>query len=136
MARAGYLALVLGRWISLPFEMRSASARLNACKPSAGCPQSEAVERKLEAVRLTGALLDAHAASGNADDAFAAAAKASLPLLLAAYGATCSPADRALLAALQRIDSMAAPTAGGGGDGNDDAPSAATVSQGPLAATG
>jgi hypothetical protein len=43
---------------------------------------------------------------------FAVRAAAAVPLLLAAYGATMSRADRALLAALREVDSMASSVSG------------------------
>lgn len=87
-----------------------------------GAPPSEAAQQKAAVAGLAASLLQAHAAAASCaaeshtagTATFAGSAAAALPLLLAAYGATMSDADRALLAAIRTIDRL---TAAGSGDG-------------------
>lgn len=77
----------------------------------------EASQLKLAAAGLAAALLQTYtvaatAAGQEADAGFAGHAAAALPLLLAAYGATMSDADRTLLTAIRAIDQLGAQETG------------------------
>lgn len=79
---------------------------------------TKAAQLKLAVADLAAAMLQAHAAAAEAaagqaaGTGFGSRAAAALPLLLAAYGATMSTTDRALLAAIRTIDHLAASETG------------------------